>query len=100
MASVVHIQRKNGDIYKGCDVYIGRQETKGGWNLPTSKWYNPYSITKAGSVEAAIAKYEEYLLSNPELMAALGELKGKVLGCWCKPGPCHGDILVKYTNKL
>jgi len=24
---------------------------------------------------------------------ALPELKGKRLGCWCAPLPCHGDIL-------
>jgi len=28
------------------------------------------------------------------LIEALGELQDKVLGCWCKPEACHGDILV------
>jgi Domain of unknown function (DUF4326) len=29
----------------------------------------------------------------------VGELRGKNLGCWCKPGtPCHGDILLKLAN--
>jgi len=75
------------------DVYIGRP----------GKWGNPYSHkpgTQAkflvASREEAIAAYEEYLLNSPELMAALPELKGKVLGCWCKPLSCHGDILLKH----
>jgi hypothetical protein len=33
-------------------------------------------------------------------MAALPELRGKKLGCWCKPGPCHGDVLAELANAL
>ena len=32
-------------------------------------------------------------------MNSLHELKGKQLGCWCKPGVCHGDVLVKLYNE-
>ena len=77
------------------DVYIGRG----------SKWGNPYSHKEGtlaehvvGSRSEAIQKFEEYLLSNEELMESLSELKGKTLGCWCKPKSCHGDILLKYSN--
>ena len=48
----------------------------------------------------AIKKYEEYLLNSPELLKDLHELQGKVLGCWCHPKKCHGDILAKYANSL
>jgi Domain of unknown function (DUF4326) len=45
------------------------------------------------------AKYEhEHLPAHPELMGALGELRGKVLGCWCSPKPCHGDVLARLAN--
>ena len=27
------------------------------------------------------------------------ELKGKTLGCWCKPYPCHGDVLAELADK-
>ena len=86
---VVHCKREE------FDVYIGRG----------SRWGNPYSH-KVGTlaehvVESrteAIQKFEEYLLSNEELMASLPDLKGKILGCWCKPKSCHGDILLRYAN--
>jgi hypothetical protein len=86
---VVHCKREKFDIY------IGRG----------SKWGNPFSH-KEGTLaehvvesrEEAIAKYEEYLLSNQELVDALPELRGKVLGCWCKPKACHGDVLLKLAN--
>lgn len=77
------------------DVYVGRG----------SKWGNPYSHKEGTLAEEvvdsrseAVKKYEEYLLSNDELMSSLSELKGKTLGCWCKPKACHGDILLKYAN--
>lgn len=77
------------------DVYVGRG----------SKWGNPYSHKEGtlaehvvGSRPEAIQKFEEYLLSNEELMGSLSELKGKTLGCWCKPKSCHGDILLRYAN--
>jgi len=77
------------------DICIGRPST----------WGNPYSHkrgTKAeflvGSRKEAVEKYENYLINNPELMNSILELKGKTLGCWCKPKSCHGDILVKWAE--
>jgi hypothetical protein len=77
------------------EVYIGRG----------SKWGNPYSHREGtlakftvNNRREAIKKYEEYLLSNEDLLRDLTELKGKVLGCFCKPKSCHGDVLAKYAN--
>jgi len=72
------------------DIYIGRP----------SKWGNPFSIGKDGSREEVIAKYRDYIMLKPELLADLPELKGKVLACWCSPLSCHGDILVELADKL
>jgi len=71
------------------DVYIGRP----------SKWGNPFSIGKDGTRKEVIEKYREYLLHNEELMKSLPELKGKVLGCWCAPLACHGEVLAELANK-
>lgn len=90
MCEVVHIKQRH-------DVYIGRP----------SKWGNPFShkegslaLFKTASRKEAIDRYEQYLLSNQELMDSLYELKDKTLGCWCSPKSCHGDILKKYVDKL
>ena len=45
-----------------------------------------------------MVKYRAWLLANPELLEKLPELKGKVLGCWCAPEACHGDILSELAN--
>src|SRR3990167_9119085 len=75
------------------DVYIGRP----------SKWGNPFVIGEHGTREEVIEKYEEWLLGirsapnkekAPSLKEAKEELKDKVLGCWCAPAPCHGDVLM------
>ncbi len=89
------------------DVYIGRP----------SKWGNPYTHKKSGSTRAkyvketrdeAIEAYRDYIEHGEgiHLIKDLHELKGKVLGCWCKhhiPGKpensCHGDILVEMVEK-
>lgn len=90
---VVHVRH---DPY---DVYIGRAMPRQGF--AGSKWGNPFRIGRDGDRAEVLAKYETYLRSRPELMAALPELAGKVLGCWCKvPGfeePCHGDVLVRLA---
>ena len=78
---IVHFKRD------ACDVYIGRP----------SKWGNPFSIGRDGNRAQVIEKYRDYLLSSP-LMQDLGELRGKVLGCWCYPKPCHGDVLIDLAN--
>ena len=50
-------------------------------------------------LDKAIAKYEEWIQTQPHLMAALPELKDKVLGCWCVPFKCHGEVLVRLANQ-
>jgi hypothetical protein len=37
----------------------------------------------------------EMLDNDPQMVNKLLKLKGKKLGCWCKPDKCHGDILLK-----
>lgn len=53
-----------------------------------------------GSRDEAVAAYRSWLLTQPDLMAALPELKNKTLGCWCKPHRCHGDVLAELADQL
>jgi len=73
-------------------VYIGRA-SRGGYK--TSKWHNPYPLRAEGDRVTVLAQYRQYLLGQPTLLAALPELMGKVLGCWCLPKPCHGGVLIE-----
>jgi hypothetical protein len=48
--------------------------------------------------EEAITKYRQWILDKPELINSLHELRGKRLGCYCHPKPCHGDVLIELIN--
>ena len=80
---VVHCEKD------GYDVFIGRP----------SKWGNPFIIGKDGTRKDVINKYRKWILVQPDLVNSLPELKDKVLGCWCKPNSCHGDVLADLANK-
>lgn len=83
------------------DVYIGRGTIFG----------NPYTHRQIETTKAeyqvhtrdeAVAKYKEYFLRriehDPEFYNAVMKLKDKVLGCFCKPQSCHGDIIAAYLD--
>jgi hypothetical protein len=91
-------RRENGGQAPEGVVYIGRAMHRGGWRLPASKWANPFKIGRDGTREEVITKYREHVLLSPELLAALPELRGKVLGCWCAPLPCHGAVLAELAD--
>lgn len=78
------------------DVYVGRP----------SPWGNPFTF-KAGTLAEfivpraeVIPRYEAWVRAQPELVVKIkSELRGKVLGCWCAPRACHGDVLAKIANE-
>ena len=77
---VVHVKRAP------YDVYVGRPSPFG----------NPFVIGRDGDRGAVIQKYRAWLLAQPALVERVRlELAGKVLGCWCAPLPCHGDVLAE-----
>ena len=44
--------------------------------------------------------YRDWVVKQPQLLKDLHELRGKTLGCFCKPKRCHGDVLVELVNGL
>ena len=87
---VVHCKRSH------YDVYIGRPSK---WGNPFSSAWDSLAEFKVASREEAIDRFTEWLLAQPELVErAKQELRGKVLGCWCSPKRCHGDVLARIAN--
>lgn len=85
-ALVVHCRREP------YDVYIGRPGPFG----------NPFVIGRDGTREEVITKYRRWLYERCErdanYRAAVASLRGKVLGCYCAPKACHGDVLTKAAE--
>jgi hypothetical protein len=99
---------------------IQRKRSKGARLPPNTivvtrgtKWGNPFVINpkvRPGSGPAhapnvpdaptAVIFYREYLENCPDLIAALPELRGKHLACFCDlDRPCHADVLLELANK-
>jgi hypothetical protein len=89
MTRVVHCKRE------AYDVYIGRP----------GPWGNPFRIGVDGSRERIIELFEQWVTTSNDPNAVwirehVAYLGGKVLGCWCSPQPCHGDVLARMAWRL
>lgn len=93
MTTVVNIYKEKYDVYigrkgKGNDGYFG----------------NPYPLLKGEDSGATLEKFKEYFLNrlekDTEFKAKVISLRGKRLGCFCKPKKCHGDIIANYLDNL
>lgn len=91
------------------DVYIGRR-------VGNSNYGNPFSHHNSSTLasirtptrEVAVAAFKEWLEGSrwadiePErrlwILAHIKDLKGKRLGCFCKPLECHGDVLKELAD--
>lgn len=72
----------------------GKQRTE-------SRWANPYLLADPdddAERTRVIAAYRDHLNQHPELLAQISDLRGKALGCFCWPRPCHGDVLAALAN--
>lgn len=109
---VVRIKcKKDGTVVTGCDTYVGRACTQGGWRLTTSEWANPFKVAEEGR-GSAIEQYEIYIRekirSDPTkwlgyLVRMVSFSRALSLGCFCKDKPdipCHGDVIVKLAGEV
>ena len=78
--------------HEAYDVYIGRGSIFG----------NPFCIGKDGNRTDVIKKYKVWFyerLKDRLFEQAVQGLRGKKLGCFCKPLACHGDVIKEYLNE-
>jgi DNA adenine methylase len=61
-------------------------------------WGNPFLCPQDGGPDEVCERYRAFLSGKPSLLSRLGELRGKVLACWCYPQQCHGQILADLVN--
>jgi hypothetical protein len=66
-------------------------------------WSNPFVLGRDGDRATVITRYRDHLLSPPDLLERLRELRGKAPRCWCAPRACHenvfcGDLLISQME--
>lgn len=78
-------------------VFIGRP----------SRWGNPFRLRPDEPRGATIERYRRWLWdqlrSGAIRLDELAALHGRDLACYCKPKPCHGDVLADaaaWAHKL
>lgn len=75
------------------DVYIGRPSLFG----------NPFLIGTHGDRRAVITKYFTYfhkrVLWDHHFLTSVYKLRGLRLGCYCRPLPCHGDVIAGFLSR-
>jgi len=88
--TVVHCMREPYDVYigRGIAPHPGKEEPGLG---------NPFVIGQHGDRAKVIDMYRRYAVTrfatDPAFAKRVRGLKGKRIGCWCKPNACHGDVL-------
>lgn len=96
---VVNLRQESFDVYigragKGQSGYFGNAHPIG-W-CPICQCSH-----KRGEALAAFKK--DFLIrveQDSEFRKQVIALKGKTLGCFCKPLPCHGDIFAEWLDNL
>ena len=81
------------------DVYFGRaRRGEAGY------FGNPFRIGNGVSREDAVERFQAYFADriekDSEFRRRVLALRGKRLGCFCKPNACHGDVIADWLNKM
>jgi len=90
---IVNIQKADESAI---DRYIDRRSDFG----------NPFRMEKDGgdyTREGCINAFRSWFHADDQAdlrERAREELKGKTLGCWCAPEPCHGDVIVGFLEGM
>ncbi|WP_244510228.1 DUF4326 domain-containing protein [Natronobacterium texcoconense] len=70
-----------------------------------TRFGNPFRLKKDGgdyTRQESVDRYEKWfkkkIRTDPDFRAAVEELRGETLGCWCKPKACHGDVILAYLR--
>lgn len=93
--TVVNVRRNSSDIFVGRPSMFG----------------NPFIIDVHGNREEVLEKFAPYfyerLASDDNFKKRVLALRGRVLGCYCKPPEgfngrllCHGQIIAGYLDNI
>jgi hypothetical protein len=96
--TVVNLKGHRDDPDYADVVYVGRAMHRGGWHLPASPLACPYRPGPDGTRPEVLARYRQYLLGRQDLLGLLPGLRGRRLGCWCVPLPCHAQVIAELAD--
>ncbi len=88
--TVVNIRAEEYNVYigrkgKGEDGYFGNQ-------------FDMRNFSRKKCLELYAENFYQRIKNDSIFREKILALRGKVLGCFCKPQDCHGDIIAEYVN--
>lgn len=101
-------------FYEEYDVYIGRKDGFNNSGIYGNPFYIGQEIDLTGDGKKTIVDrkmsiqlyglfFAHMIIRQDDIgdyfRKRIKELKGKQLGCFCKPKECHGDVIVKYLEE-
>jgi hypothetical protein len=90
---VVNIHKESFDVYigrrgRGQDGYFGNRFRIG------------HGVSREDTVKRFQRDFIDRIEKDSEFKHRILALKGKRLGCFCKPKACHGDVIAAWLNKM
>jgi hypothetical protein len=75
------------------DSYVGR----GGGSL----FGNPFKgLSRPEAIREFKTYFDRRLRTDPAFLSATLALRGKRIGCWCLPLPCHATVIADFVNAV
>jgi hypothetical protein len=85
------VNKTDGSDY---DLYIGRPSILG----------NPFRISEGVDRDKVIRLFRYYAIARMDMdkafRQAVLQCRGRTLACWCKPLPCHGDVILELAEGI
>lgn len=100
LTRVVNLRRAPYDVYigragKGLDGYFGNPHVVGQCCTRCKTTHS----TGASTLPCFTLYFQRRIGTDAEFRARVLALRGKVLGCFCHPNPCHGNVIAAFLNR-
>ena len=109
--TVVNLATDSYDVYIGRGIEVYKHMLIEGIKPGEEGWLgNPHPIgwcdicqedhTREECIDRFRQDFYKKIGSEPEFREAVLALKGKRLGCYCKPKACHGDVIKAWIDSV
>jgi len=97
----VNLRKENYDVYigrtgHGLDGYFGNPSRTGVRCTVCGRGH----VSKRDTLNCFRIYFHQRIRDDAEFAARVRQLRGKRLGCFCTPAPCHGNVIAKWVNGL
>lgn len=107
--TVVNLRKSAYDVYIGRETALSPDKVTYHYGNPFTHISYGHGVIKVATRDEAVQCFSDWLAGKAYhdveptrrewILANTRKLKGKKLGCFCKPSACHGDVLARLANE-